>query len=306
MHKIEIPVKHLVKEFPSEIQEMDQDQFVHFIGLILQYLGGKITIDHLKASMIIRLLDVKMDFMYAFLSREERENAYAEIFRLGDLCESFFEQVEQDGKQVKTFKLGFTRNFIPMICGNYHGPMDAVQDITFAEYRLAHSHYAAYLESQSETDLNHLIAVLYRPAKRFLWFKKLLPSFDGQVRVPLTAKSNPLFLEARVQAIAKLPMAIRYGIFLFFSGCEQFLSTGTLNVDGKTIDLSIIYQREDDSDDSPDIGLVGILYSLAETKVFGSIEETDSQNLYDIMIRLYQVVKQSQALTGKFKSNGAD
>jgi hypothetical protein len=77
MHKIEIPQRQIMKEFPSEIEEMDQDQFVHFISLVLQYLSGKITIDRFKASLIIKLLDVKLDFMYAFLSREERENAYA-------------------------------------------------------------------------------------------------------------------------------------------------------------------------------------------------------------------------------------
>ena len=306
MHKIEIPERHIMKEFPSEIQEMDQDQFVHFISLILEFLSGKITIDRFKASLIIKLLDVKLDFMYAFLSREERENAYAEIFLLGELCESFFEQTQQDGKMVKTFKLSFTRNFIPSLCGKYYGPKDAIQDLTFCEYRTAHSHYTSYLESHNDNDLNLMIAVLYRPAKRFLWLKKLLPSFNGQIRMPFTAKSNPLFLESRVQAIAKLPLAIRYGIFLYFSGCEQFLAKGTLNIDGKPIDLSIIYERGDEPGDSPDIGLIGILYSLAETKVFGSIEETDSQNLYDIMVRLYQVVKQSKVLEEKFNSHGSD
>ena len=35
MHKIEIPHKRLVREFPSEIKEMNQDQFIYFIELVL-------------------------------------------------------------------------------------------------------------------------------------------------------------------------------------------------------------------------------------------------------------------------------
>jgi hypothetical protein len=240
------------------------------------------------------------------LSSDNREQANGEIYRISELCESFFEDIERDGQKTKTFKLSFTQQFIPKICGKFYGPADALQDITFAEYRIAHSFYAAYLDSKTDSDLNHLIAVLYRPAKRFLWLKKLLPSYDGQVRIPFTSKSNPLFLESRAKAIAKLPMSIRYGIFLFFSGCEEFLAKGVVNVDGKQIDFSIIYEKSENSEDSPDIGLIGILYSLAETKVFGSIEETDGQNLFDIMIRLYQVVKQSRAMESKYKSNGID
>ncbi len=307
MHKIEIPQKNLVREFPSEIQEMNEKQFINFIDLVLQYVSGYITIERLKTKLVMNLLNIRMDWRYFFASREEQEQANGELFRIGEVLDSFFEEIDQAGKKVKTFKLSFTKNFIPVICGKLFGPKDALQDISFAEYRIAHGYFTAYLQSHSENDLNHLIAVLYRPVKRFLWLKNLLPSFDGQIRVPFTAKSNPLFLEERVKEIAKLPLAVRYGIFLFFSGSEEFLAKGKVKVDGKEIDLSIIYEKsDDDSTDSPDIGLVGILYSLAETKVFGSIEETDGQNLYDIMIRLYQVVKQSKAMEAKYKSNDSN
>jgi hypothetical protein len=307
MHKLEIPQKNIVREFPSEISEMSQSEFILFIDLVLRYLSGTISIDEVKIQLIKKLLNIRYDFRYMLYSEEEREHAQAEIFRLSELCESFFEEITRDGKQVKTFKLSFTKNFIPRICNRYYGPQDALQDLNFAEYRMAHSYYTAYIESKNEDDLNHLIAVLYRPRKRFFRLKRLLPSYDGQHRVPLTAKSNPLFLEQRAADIADLPMAIRYGIFLFFSGCEEFLAKGSVTVDGKEIDFSILYEKSGDSgSDSPDIGLVGILYSLAETKVFGSIEETDGTGLYDIMIRLYQVVKQQKAMEEKYKHNGID
>lgn len=300
MHKIEFSHKGKIRMIPSQVEEMDQEQFIHFVDLVMQYVSGHISIAQLKSSLIIKLLNVKLKIMDAFLTVEERENVYAEIYRLGDLCDSFFEEIEQDGKKVKSFKLTFTKNFIPCLCGKYYGPLDALADITFCEYRLAHSHYVAFLSSHDEQDLNRMIAVLYRPRKSWLWIRQMLRSYDGQKRIPLYATSNPLLLDARAKEIGKLPMALRYGIFLFFSGCERFLSTGTLTIDGRQIDLSIIYEKGEDEVDSPDIGLIGILYSLAETKVFGSIEETDNQNLYDIMVRLYQVVKQQKAMDAKY------
>lgn len=304
MHKLEIPDRHIVEEFPSEINEMDQSQFIRFVDLVLKYTSGQISLAQFKVLLIKKLLNIKYDLVYSRLSAQDKEQIGGNIVILSELCESFFEDIIQDGKTVKSFKLNFIKNFIPVICNRYYGPKDALQDITFCEYRLAHSHFVSYIASHDEQDLNNLIAVLYRPRKRFLWLRKHLRSYNGQPRISITAKSNPVHLEQRARRIGKLPLAVRYGIFLYFSGSEHFLVNGKPTVDGKEIDFSIIYEKPEDAGDSPDIGLIGILYSLAETKVFGSIAETDDQGLYDIMIRLYQVVRQSKAMEAKFKSNG--
>ncbi len=308
MHKIEIYEKGVFREFPENIDEMTGGQFLYFIDRVLQYLGEKITLSQFKVSLVQRFLNIRYDFRYATLSVAEKEEIQGNILRIGELCNSYFEEIEQDGKKVKTFKLTFTRNFVPVIwCGKrkYYGPGDALQDITFCEYRTAHSYFASYLSSKDEMDLCRMIAVLYRPRKPFLFLRKLFPGFDGQQRIPFTSKSNPILLEWRARRITKLPIAVRYSIFLFFSGSERYLATGKPVIDGKEIDFSILYEGSDHDPDSPDIGLTGVLFALAESKVFGSIQETDDQNLYDVMVRLYQVVKQSKALEAKFKNNGS-
>ena len=105
-----------------------------------------------------------------------------------------------------------------------------------------------------------------------------------------------------VDDIGRIPFAIKYGIFLYFSGCSNFLSTGTIIVEGKEIDLSVLYERGDSSDYA-DIGLAGILFSLAESKVFGGVEETDRQQVWDVMLRLYQVVTQMKDAESKSKKS---
>lgn len=302
MNRIEIPEKNITMNIPSEVEEMSPGQFTAFLDLVLQHTSGKITIDDFKIKLIIHLLGVRLGVRDRFLPEEERNEAMAEIYRLSSLCESFFEDIEVEGQKTKSFRLYFTRNFFPVILGRYHGPKDALQDVTFCEYRSAYSYYTSYGRSRDEHDLNRMIAVLYRPRKRFLWLRRRLASFDGQERIPFLSRSNPEMIEKRAAQIARLPMSVRYGIFLYFSGCSRFLSTGPIMIDGREIDLSIIYDKASGESDSPDLGLVGVLYNLAESKVFGSIEQTDNQNIYDIMIRLYQVIRQSKETEAKFNS----
>lgn len=188
-------------------------------------------------------------------------------------------------------QLNSVHNFIPCICKKYYGPADALQDVTFREYRMAHDYMRKYMIKGDEEHLNYMIAVLYRPKKRFLWLRKQFRRFNGEERIPFTGNSNPNLLHQRVKKIAQLPLVIRYSIYLFMTGCEDYLATGEPMIGENRIKLSILYEKSEESEDTEGIGLVGLLYSLAETKVFGSIEETDNQNLWDVMARLYQVMQ---------------
>ena len=292
MNLIEIPEKNISVNFPSQLDELNQNQFILFVELLLDCIAGKISLQQFKYRLTVSFLNIKMDRKYFRLSKEDQENVLGEVYRLSDLIDSFFDEEQREGRPVKVFKLDFIHNFIPKLCGNLYGPADALTDITFCEYRIAHQYFNAYLKSTDENDLNHLIAVLYRPKKRFLSILKHLPGYDGQMRVPFSSKSNPLFLKKRVRKISNLPFPVRYGIYLFFSGCEDFLAKGVPEVDGIPIDLSVLYEKGEGFETSQGTGLYGVLCTLAESKVFGSMLETDTQNLYDILLRLFQVVTQ--------------
>lgn len=305
MHKVEIPQAKIFREIPSQIEEMDQDQFVFYISLVLEYISGQISIDIFKIKLIKCLLGIIVNPLYFRLPEAEKQQIHSNLYILAQLCDSFFEEYEQDGKPGKAFRLRFTKNFIPSICGKYFGPQDALQDVTFCEYRTAHQFYASYIKSHDQNDLNHMIAVLYRPKKKLISLLRRLSSFDGQERRPFTAKSNPRHLESRARDIASLPLPVRYGIFLYFSGCEEFLQKGCIEVEGKEIDFSVLYEQKEKIEGMPDIGVLGMLYTMAETHVFGSVEQTDNQNLFDVLIRLYQVVQQNKAIDAKYlQKNG--
>jgi len=302
MHKVEIPDRKITKEFPSEVSEMTREQYVYFVELMLDYLDGKFGLDLFRIKLIKKLLDIRVNVRFFLLPSAEQENINGEVYRLSQLCDSFFREEIRDGKPVKVANLSFIKNLIPSVCGKYYGPQDALSDITFCEYRYANMYFRSYVQSPCDCELNHLIAVLYRPRKSFLWFRHHLPWFDGQCRKRFTAKYNPFIFKRRFEAISRLPRAVRYGIFLWYSGCEEYLVSGKPEIDGSVIDLSALYKKTaEEYSTQANIGLVGILYTLAESKVFGSIEETDGQNLYDVMARLYQVVMQQREMDEKYE-----
>lgn len=306
MHTLEIPDKNISITFPSEIDEMTSQQFILYIDLVLQYVSGKIDEVTFKARLVQKLLDIRMSFGYVVMNPMEKEQCDTEVQRLAELMECFIEEYQKEGKPVKAFKLKSVRNFVPVLAG-YHGPRDCFENVTFCEYRTAKGFFKEFAEDGNEKALNNLCAVLYRPAKRFWFLRKHMPSCDGEIRVPFIAKSNPFILEKRAEKIGKLPFHVRYTVFLYFSGCEDFLKTGKPVVDGIELDFSQLYKSDNDNDDNPagNVGTIGLLYSLAETGVFGTIEQTDNANIWDIMVRLYQVVMQMKSLEAKTKSHGS-
>jgi len=304
MHTIEIPDKKISIDFPSEIDEMNQDQFLCYIDLVLQYISGKVNENQFKTRLLQKLLDIRMSYRYALMNNLDKQFCDAELVRLSDLMDCFIEEYQKKGKPVKAFKLKSVRNFVPKLL-KYYGPRDCFENVTYCEYRIAREYFRQYAENSSEDDLNHLVAVLYRPAKPFWFIRKHLAGCDGEIRIPFQSKSNPAFLSKRVRRIAKVPFHIRYSVFLYFSSCEDFLKTGKPVVDGIELDFSALYKETgEDGTDKGNVGLIGLLYSIAETGVFGTIDQTDNTNIWDIMVRVYQVVMQGRAMEEKLKKNG--
>jgi len=283
----------------SDITEMDQRQWNTYIRLVLAYENEELTEEKLRLELLSSLIDLKFTWKWVFFSKKRKEFCMSQLSQLTTLVNFIFEEKEKDGVKTRAFIIQSIKNFNPVICGRYYGPKDGLQDCNFAEYRIAYGHLVNYFQTKNDDDLNRLVAVLYRRRKPLWFLLRFFPRWDGNVREEFTAEFNPLQFEGRVKRIARIPFHIRYAIMLYFAACEDYLKEGTIFIEGKEISLSIIYQKSGDDEksksaDKADIGLVGILYSLAESKVFGSLAETDKQNLWDILLRLYQLVKRNK------------
>lgn len=301
MITIEIPEIKFKKDIPSEIDEMSNEQFQRYVDLALMYAHGQINEDLFRNELVSFFLQIKSSVKYFRMSPEERIHVDSNLFRLGELMSSFIEVSSNDGETIRSLKLRTVRNFVPRI-GNLIGPEDAFGNLTLCEYRVAREYFREYSENGDVSALDKMIAVLYRPKKMLSYFIKFKNSFSGDFRIAYTSKSNPLKLEARARRISKVPFPIKYCVYVYFAGCEDYIKEGKPVIDGKQIDFGELY-KESDGDDGSSIGMIGLLFSIAESGVFGTVEQTDQQNIWDIMVRLYQVVMQIKSLTKKNKSD---
>lgn len=301
MHTLEIPDVKYFNRFPSEIEEMNQEQFTNFCKLTYEYMNEEITVEEFKTHLFLALCDVVVPNAYSTYNDIRKIQINEKICMLADLMDSFFIEKFEKGVITRELNLYFIKNMLPKL-DKYFGPSDALTDITFCEYRMANMYYRMFITNKDEDSLNRMIAILWRPKKSFLWLRKMFNSYDGHERIAYSNKSNPMMIEKRVMRIAKLPFYQRYGAFLFMAGCERYLREGKPTIDGNEIDFSILYSNNVSEKDAS-IGLTGLLYSLAESKVFGNLEETDDQNLYDVMLRLYQVVSENNKRKEEIKDD---
>jgi hypothetical protein len=308
MHIYNIPELNKQVEYPALQEEMTGKQRILFITLALRLLNLEIDRTEFKRLLLIDFLNIKVSSWYKHFTPESIKLTINDnINRLADQLDSLFEIVDNSGVQEYHLDLENIKQFLPVIKigrKKYYGPADALTDCTFYEYRTAVYCYKIFAETKNDADLDNLIAVLYRPKKSFFWIRKHLPSFNGIIRQSITSKTNPSFLSKRAKIISKLPIIEKEIIRLYFSGCLKYLRTGKPVIDGNEISFDVLYKGASTDDDG--IGMSGLLFSLAETKVFGEIDTTDSQNLYTIFARLYQVMKQQEKMKELYKSKNHD
>ncbi len=294
MHTIEIPSAKIYKEFPSELQELSPKQFLFFTKQFLELLGKKISLHDFKVLLASKFLQFKKTLKFYTCHESVQEEIYDSITRLTETMDSFLEY--RDDNSV-TINVSFTKNILPKI-GKYYGPGDVLQNCTGFEYKEAHSAFKQFDKTQEVEHLDRLIAILYRPRKRWLFLLRLKKEFNGQTRTEFKTKSNPRFLEKRQKHFAKLPFHVKYAVFLIFQAFEEFICTGEIEIDGNEISLSELYKNDGDSVD-PGIGIMSLFFELAESNVFGNLNKVMDTNIYDIFTRIYQLVKTSDHLKNK-------
>lgn len=284
MHSIQIG--KITRQYPSQISEMTTEQYITFSGLVLQYQTHQLS-----------WLDFSKELSYALLNMKRRVNikthTQAEkitynLNQIYKLNEYFF--TEKKGNKV--IKTDFVNNLIPKIkVGKewYYGPNEALVNTVFGEYTIALNYFNDFSLHGDEKDLDSMIATIYRPINRMR--KKL--QYDD-IREPFDKDA----INRYRNKIKKIPSDIKYGIYLWFASCQKFIITcSSLPVSGgESIDLSVLFKGKSNE---KGIGMAGVIYSIAESHVFGDADKVAMQNTYDVLIRMVQTYLQAK----KIKSN---
>lgn len=298
MHTLEISGSDIKKEFPGSIQEMNSKQYLLFIKLFLELVSGAIDVNGFKISLVCKLLDIKKNIPLKWMKEDKKEIVLDNIRRLADTMESYLttstplsdpDHIEESEQSIITIDTNFTRNPLPKI-KNLYGPDDVLTNCTGYEYKEAISSYKKYIDTKNDAYLDELIAILYREKKRFIFVKRHLSSFNGETRRVFTDKTNPNFLKKRIQKVSNLPFHVKYGVLVMFQAFQDFMTRGEIEIDGNKINLSVLYEGGS-SDADNGIGMIGLFYELAESKVFGTLEDVMNTNIYDILTRVYQLVQ---------------
>ncbi len=267
MNLIEIPEAKYCKEIPSCVDEMSGKDFVFFAELFLKVQAGLIAPRELREHMLLRFMDVNVNrYIYRRLKVEEKAYICSNVAELADQLITFLIDEKTEGeKTIVRFKPEFVRNPLPKLHG-FKGPADALQDISFQQYKDAYVAFRDFNEKLKPASLNELVAALYYRGRK--WDK-------------IKALQN-------LPKIAKWTEAERYAIYLFFWSCNEFLQNGKIEIEGNTIDLSILYKNfPGDEPIETGTGITGLLFKIAEAGIWGDIEKSSEQNLYDILVYLY-------------------
>ena len=282
MHSIQFG--NITREFPESISEMTAEQYQYFSFLEMNRQLGKMSME-----------EVEVLFIYFVLNMERSTNglkATENINMLRELVRPYYTVQKIKGKNVRILDLSFLENPLPVLNVKtprlpfwgvkLHGPTAALQDCTYEEV-FVHGQNAL-LEFSSTGDaeaLDRLVAILYRPL-----IKGKKPKF------------NPEQIDDHLPFVKTLFPEVKFGIYLFFASCQKFITTATdLDIGGgNEVNIAQLFKPDPGQKKTKGIGPVGIIYSLAESGVFGSAKDTASQGVYDVLIRMVQLHEQAKEM----------
>lgn len=267
MHTIEIPYVNKRAYLPEHLGECNTEQFIDVCGLLFNYLSGEVDYEELRVQMMYELLDIEQS------NNALPEEAVANMYGISNLMDGAF--IKSD-KGIMP-RLEFNTNPIPEITPKmvlHKGPKHLFMDTTFGQYQDALNIFHEYLEVKDPYLLKLLFATYYHPSSR---------AYDEK-RV-----------EEWARAARYIPPGALYGFFLYFSSFQAYLASGAVRWEGKVIDLSILFKNDNSSSSYvspiPGLGMKSVAFQLAESGVFGTLKELRETNVWEILLRLYDIRK---------------
>lgn len=138
-----------------------------------------------------------------------------------------------------------------------YGPDDKLSNVTINEFSFAINYYNRYNSTGNISDLNLFVACLYRP-KNKNWKE------TGDIRKPFIIGTVGVHLKT----VEKMPFEYKQAIYLFFTGCMDFLAKS----------FPMVFQRSEDAGKSNQTFL-DVILSMAGGK-FGNFDQTKDQNAF--------------------------
>jgi hypothetical protein len=84
----------------------------------------------------------------------------------------------------------------------------------------------------------------------------------------------------------KWPKEVKEGIRLWYQANLNYISSENMVINGITVNFAPLFSSVRKEND---LGMIAVHYDLAASGVFGNVDQVAERNLYDVLMRLYQL-----------------
>lgn len=295
MNELTIPEKKIRVSYPSSWDEINSDHVCRIGEIMHDCYTGKIDYDiarKLAADEFTNRVNGKRKPAFD----EQSMDYWATEAILADSVNFLFNiAVDKDGIESVSINPKFCTQLVPRVkVGSrwYIGPGDLLSDLTIFEFKETSWRIGKYSETRDERYLNEIFAVLYQRGGLIK---------NRKVRCVVVETHGSASLQQRnynrsLKAAVHVPHGLKFMIYLFFIGCMNWLREESIEIDGNDIQFGCLFPNSRDNgnegESENDTGMAGILFQMAESGVFGNMEQTSKVSMWDVFLRLLQIHNQ--------------
>jgi hypothetical protein len=258
--------------FPSDIDELTPEQYLFYLDLALEQLTGEITDPmEIKRKLFVYFTDLKPSAKMEFYSPEEQEEIWVALTEKINLLDSFFDIESTDDKILYSLHIKSGANLLPEWNG-LKGPDDMLSNITWGDFVNCLNNIKLISLAKAEND------ILEIQSNTIELFQTLYNKKESRAKNKEPRQKNE-----------DIPDTVLYHALTYFSYVYELITTVPIPINGEEIDFSIIWKgsKDDEGDKADKSGWAGVLFSIAETGIFGRTTDVNSTGLYDVLTYLY-------------------
>ncbi|WP_291067280.1 MULTISPECIES: hypothetical protein [unclassified Empedobacter] len=259
--------------FPENLNECNSREYIDICRLAYAFHTKEIDWNQFLSNAVYAILNVKPS--NKIRTAAEDLDHWNNIAFLSQFVESFFD-IDRETNSVQLINhLGERKitNFRYWVT-NYHAPLDGFLKNTYGQWEDAVEIILDHFQYPDEDNMYKVLAIFF---------------------LPKNEKYNKETSLKRVEKFKHIDIGIVYGFFLHVTAFMNYLNSASVFISGQEIDLSIIFDNEVNSYESPrpGIGIKATAYMMAESGVFGNYEHVRNSNLWDVLVRMYDVTKKA-------------
>lgn len=237
-------------EIPSCVGELTPAQYEYYCFLAFALGGGVIDIEYLRVRWISYLIGMgKAD--YTILKPEH----IAELDGQRKAVDGFFRTRTIDGENRLSLDFDSPVNLLPEYKG-FNGPGDWLDGVTYGEFVKC----LAIIDSLAEADAEGV-------AEGYADIARVLYHIPGE---------------------APVPDILAFHAPTLFSSVWRAIQTSPIDINGKKIDLGIIFRGSGGSRPDDKTGWTGITFEVASAGLFGSVKEVEATDFWEVLLYLYK------------------